>query len=148
MFTPCFLATDQKAGGSNPSRRAKNLEKSSDFSRFLQLFMVVSFCSFGVTQVLTHTGKLLDSTGEEIADRIGGLGLHGGGNVGVSVQGEACGVMTQHGGQGFHVHTVLEGQDREGMAQAVERDFLQPCPLQYLLELIQDAVRGDRASGG
>ena len=83
---------------SNPSRRAKNPEKSIDFSGFLQLLGVDSFSGFGLTQILTHTGKLLDSTGEEAADGIGGFGLHGGGHMGVGVQGEACGVVAQHGG--------------------------------------------------
>ena len=98
VYFPCLrAATDQKAGGSNPSRRAKNPEKSSGFSGFLQLFEAFSFCAFFLTQILTHTGKLLDSIGKEAADRIGGLGLHGGGDVGVGIQGEACGVVAQHG---------------------------------------------------
>ena len=76
-----------------------------------------------MTHNLTHTGQLLESTGEETADGIGCLGLHCGGDVGVGVQREACGVVAQHGGQGFDVYTVLESQDRECVSEAVEGKF-------------------------
>jgi len=127
---------------------SKNPEKSVDFSGFLQLFDAFPFCAFGLTQILTHTGKLPDSTGEEAADRIGGFRLHRGGHVGIGVQSEASGVVAQHSGQSFDIHTVLEGQDGERMPQRAEGDLLQSCPLQYPLEHMQDAVRGDRTSGG
>ena len=39
-----------------------------------------------------------------------------GGNVGVGVQCEARGVVTQHGGHRFHVHAVLERHRREGVS--------------------------------
>ena len=38
-----------------------------------------------------------------------------GGNMGVSVQGEACGVVAEHGGDGFYIHAVLEGHGGEGV---------------------------------
>ena len=76
-----------------------------------ELFVAVYFGLPFLTHILTHTGKLLDSTGEEAADGFGCFGLHCGGDVGVGVQGEPRGVMAQHGGQGFDVHAVLEGQD-------------------------------------
>ena len=81
-----------------------------------------------LTQILTHTGKLLDSTGEEAADGVGCPGLHCGGDVGIGVQSEACGVMAQHGGQGFDVHAVLEGQDGERMPLWHNKDKSEnPC---------------------
>ena len=49
----------------------------------------------------------LESTREEIPHCVRRLLLHGGRDVGVGVQSEACGVVAQHGGEGFHVHTVL-----------------------------------------
>ena len=68
------------------------------FVRFSELFAAIYFSLPILTHILTHTGKLLDSTGEEAADGIGCLGLHRGGDVGVGVQGKACGVVAQHGG--------------------------------------------------
>ena len=41
--------------------------------------------------------------------------LRVGGDVGVGVQREAYGVVTQHRGDRFHVHTVLEREGGEGM---------------------------------
>lgn len=40
--------------------------------------------------------------------------------MGVDVQGEAGGVVAQHAADGFHVHTVLEGQGCKGVAEVVE----------------------------
>ena len=45
----------------------------------------------------------------EAADLLRRLLLHPVGNVGVGVQRKAGGVMAQHTGQGFHVHSVLQG---------------------------------------
>ena len=114
-FSLLRAATDQKAGGSNPSRRAKTPVKSFDFTGVLFGFLhflrrFIFGCPF-LTQILTHTGKLLDSTGEESADRVGCFGLHCGGDVSVGVQGEPCRIVAQHGGEGFDVYAVLEGQD-------------------------------------
>ena len=66
----------------------------------------------------------LESTGEETPHRIRRLLLHGGGNVGIGVQGEPGAVVAQHGGEGFHVHAVLQGQDRECVSQVMESDPL------------------------
>ena len=74
-------------------------------------FAEVHFWLPFLTHILTHTGELLDSTGEEAADGVGCLGLHCGGDVGVGIQREACGVVTQHSGQGIDIHAILEGQD-------------------------------------
>ena len=49
------------------------------------------------------------------ADGVRRLPLHPLGGVGVGVQGEARAVVTQGIGQGFHVHTVLQGQRGEGV---------------------------------
>ena len=68
--------------------------------------------------------------------------------MGVGVQREACGVVSEHTADRFHVHAVLQGHRREGMAEIVESDAWQSCPLQHSLEHVQDAVRGHGASGG
>ena len=56
-----------------------------------------------------------DSTGEDIPHGLRRFQLRVGGDVGVGVQREACGVVTQHTADGFHVHAVLECQSGEGM---------------------------------
>ena len=35
--------------------------------------------------------------------------------------------MAQHGGEGFHIHTVLQCQGCEGVAQVVEPHMLTAC---------------------
>ena len=62
--------------------------------------------------------------------------------MGVSVQGEACGVVAQHTGYGLYVHTVLQGQGGEGVAEVMKSDSFQSRPLQYPLEHMQDATFG------
>ena len=57
--------------------------------------------------------KLPESAGEETPHRVRRLFLHGGGDVGVGIKGKPGGVMAQHGGEGFYVHAVLQGQNRE-----------------------------------
>ena len=66
--------------------------------------------------------------------------------MGVGVQGESCRIMAQHGGEGFYVHAVLQGQDRECVTQVVEAYPLQSRPFQYPLEHMKDAVWGYGAS--
>lgn len=39
------------------------------------------------------------------------------GDMGVGVQGKACGEVTQHSGHGLHIYPVLQCQGGEGMAQ-------------------------------
>ena len=47
----------------------------------------------------------------------------------VGVQREACRKMPQHTRHGFDVHTVLQCQRCEGVAQVMETHLRQPCPL-------------------
>lgn len=85
---------------------------------------------------MTHTGIDLDRTGQhrtgssrpvlpcygifllhrltdDCADGVCCVLLHLGGGVGVGVEREACGVVAQGSGEGFHVYAVLEGQGGE-----------------------------------
>ena len=71
-----------------------------------------------------------------------------GGDVGVGVQREPRGVVTQHTADGFHVHAVLERHGREGVAQVVEAYSREARPFQNPLEHVQHAVRRHGASGG
>ena len=56
----------------------------------------------------------------EAADLLSGSVLHLVGDMGVGIQCEACGVVTQHTGQGLHVHTALHGHSSEGMSEVVK----------------------------
>ena len=66
--------------------------------------------------------KSPESAGEETPHRVRRLLLHGGRDVGVGVQGEPGGVVSQHGGEGFDVYPVLQGQDRECVSKLVEAE--------------------------
>ena len=74
--------------------------------------------------------------------------LCAGGDVGVGVQGEAGGEVAQHTGDSLDVHTVLQCQRREGMAQVMEADAGQPRPLQHPVQHVVHAVRRDGAASG
>ena len=69
-----------------------------------------------------------------------------GGDMGIGVQREARRVVAEHTADRFHVHAVLQGHRREGMAEIVDSDTGQPSPFQHPLEHVQDAVRGHGAS--
>ena len=68
--------------------------------------------------------------------------------MGVGVQGEACGEVTQHAGHRFDVHAVLEGDGGEGVAEIVEPDLWYPRSGQDSLQHIVHAVRRDRTAVG
>ena len=59
----------------------------------------------------------------------------------VGVQREACRKMPQHTRYGLDVHTVLQCQRCEGVAQVMKAYPWQPCPFQHSLQHMQDAVR-------
>ena len=96
------------------------------FFRNLQLFEMLNFRRFIKTHTLTHTGKGPESTGQgqtgnflsgpvfsthlladDPADGVRGVLFHLGRGVGVGVQGEARGVVSQRAGQCFHVHSAF-----------------------------------------
>ena len=60
--------------------------------------------------------------------------------MGVGVQREACGEVTQHAGYCLDVYTILEGDGGEGMAQVMESDLWDACPFQNTLQHIVHAV--------
>ena len=74
------------------------------------------------------------------------LELRVGGNVGVGVQREACGVVSEHTANRFDIHAVLERHRREGVTQVMEAYPRQSRPFQHPLEHVQYAVRGHGAS--
>ena len=68
--------------------------------------------------------------------------------MGISVQGEACGEVTQHAGHCLDIHSVLERDGSEGVAEVMESDFRDASPLQHPLQHVVDAVRGYGATIG
>ena len=118
-----------EATGSSPVVSTKNHRNHLIpviFFRNPQLFKALNFCRFFKTHTLTHTGKCAESTGQgqtgfflsgpvflphlladDAADGIGSVLLHLGRGVGVGVQGEARGVVSQRAGQRFHVHSAF-----------------------------------------
>ena len=66
--------------------------------------------------------------------------------MGMGVQGEACGEVTQHAGHRLDIHTILEGNGSEGVSEVVESYFRDTHSLKNLLEHIIRTVRGDRST--
>ena len=60
--------------------------------------------------------------------------------MGVGVQGEACGEVTEHTADRFDIHAVLQGDGGEGVAEVVESDLWDPGSGQHSLEHIVDTV--------
>ena len=48
--------------------------------------------------------------------------LRVGGDMGVGIQRETCGVVPEHTADGFHVHAVLQGHRREGVPLRYNND--------------------------
>ena len=69
-------------------------------------------------------------------------------HMGIGVQGEACGEVTEHAGHRLDVHAVLEGDGGEGVAEIVESDLRDASPFEDTLEHVVDAIRGDGAAVG
>ena len=66
--------------------------------------------------------------------------------MGIGVQGEACGEVPQHARHRLDIHSILEAEGGEGMAEIVESDLRDTSPFQYPLQHIVHAVRGDGAA--
>ena len=53
--------------------------------------------------------------------------MGGGGDVGVGVQSEACGEMTEHTADCFNVYAILQSYGRKGVTKVVESDLWDTC---------------------
>ena len=53
--------------------------------------------------------------------------------MGVGVEREAGGEVTEHTGHRLDVHTILKRNGRKGMAEIVESDLWDTCPCQHSL---------------
>ena len=79
---------------------------------------------------------------------LGGFCLGGGGDMGVGIEDEACGEVAQHPGDGFDIHTILEGEGSEGVAEVMEANLRDACSFEHSFQHIIDAVRRDGAAVG
>ena len=59
---------------------------------------------------------MVDLDTQHIADGLCGFFLGGGGDMGVGVQGEACGEVTQHSADRLDVYAVLQSRRGECVA--------------------------------
>ena len=60
---------------------------------------------------------------KHISHGVGGFLLCRGGDMGIGVQGEAGGEVAQHTGYGLDIHTILQGNGSEGVAEIMESDL-------------------------
>ena len=111
--------TDQKAGGSNPSRRAKktrNRKVSGLFVCISCCFLPLLFSDPSADPNGSEQRKGLYRTGEDAPHGLRRLELCVGGDMGVGIQREPRRVVTEHTADRFYVHAVLQGHRREGVA--------------------------------
>ena len=66
----------------------------------------------------------------------------------IGIQRKPSGEVTLHAGYRLDIHTVLQGDGCEGVAEVMESDLRDASPLQHPLKHIIDAVRGDGAAVG
>ena len=90
---------------------------------------------FSATKPNLHT--------QDISHSLGGFLLRRSRDMGICVQGEASGEVTQHAGHCLDVHSVLEGNGSEGVAEVVESDLRDASSFQHPFQHIIDAIRGD-----
>ena len=64
---------------------------------------------------------------QHITHRRGGFFLGRGGDIGVGVQGEACGEVAEHTADRLDVHAILQSDGRKGVTKVVESDLRYTC---------------------
>ena len=100
-----------------------------------------SFTAFlSVVKLNLHT--------QDIPHGLGGFLLCRGGDMGIGVQSEASGEVTQHAGHRLDVHTVLQRDGGEGVAEVMKSDLRDARSFQHTLQHVVDAVRGDGTTVG
>jgi len=85
---------------------------------------------------------------QDISQSLSCFFLSRSGDMGIGVQGEACGEVTQHAGHRLDIYSVLQRNGCEGVAEIVESDLRDTSPLQHSLQHIVNAVWGDRTAVG
>ena len=89
----------------------------------------------------SYSFRILHHSFHEVPHLLRCLFLHLPCGVGVGSQSEACVIVPQHRGDGFHIYAVLQRHGSEGVPEIVEPDVFQPCVLQDLLVKLGDRVR-------
>ena len=82
-----------------------------------------------------------------IPNRICCIPLHLRCGVGISVQCESRGVVSQRTGQGFHVHAIFELQGRVGVSEIMEADVFGTDGFQNLIVSVSEGIRIIHRSG-
>ena len=68
--------------------------------------------------------------------------------MGIGVQGEACGEVAQHTGYRFDVHSVLQRDGGEGVAEIVESDLGDASSFEDALQHVVHTIRRDGSAVG
>ena len=68
--------------------------------------------------------------------------------MGIGVQSEPGREVAEHAADRLDVHSILEGDGCESMAEIVESDLRDTCSLQHPFQHIVHAVRGDGTTVG
>ena len=68
--------------------------------------------------------------------------------MGIGIQSETCGEMTKHAGHCLDVHTILQGNGCEGVAEVMKSDLRDARSFQHPFQHIVHTVRGDGATVG
>ena len=84
--------------------------------------------------------------GQYTPHRICRFFLRRGGDMGVGVEGESCGVVSEHTRHRLDVHSVLECDCGECMSEIVKSDLGQSRPFEDSLQHMIHTVRGDGAA--
>ena len=76
-----------------------------------------------VEHILVESLLRMRLSGKKISHGLSCFFLCRGGDVGVGVQGEACGEVAEHAGYRLDIHAVLEGNGSKGVAEVMESDL-------------------------
>ena len=68
--------------------------------------------------------------------------------MGIGVQSEPGREVAQHAADRLDIHTILQCQGCEGVAEVVESDLRDASPFENALQHIVHAIRGDGAAVG
>ena len=74
--------------------------------------------------VLLFSAVVLHDLRHKIPHGFRSLILHLPGSMGIGAEGESGVIVPQHAADGFHIHTVLEGQGGESVSEVVEANML------------------------
>ena len=85
---------------------------------------------------------------QHVPHRIRRFFLCCGGDMGVGVEGESCGEVSEHTRHRLDVHPILQCDGGESVPEIVKSDFWQSCSFEDPLQHMIYAVWGDGAAVG